>query len=165
MHPAIAVLTRKNAKDIIDKAGVETSVLNPENARRYKYLVCCRNGKYSDEDADEPHASAFLVALIDNFRALTTNARGQKRYRITFSKYARVLSPGAWKNWRNPVHYTSLEELGISVTNLKFSNEEGPFVPPSLSEPIRKLTIAEAKEGLAEMLGISPDAIEITIKA
>jgi hypothetical protein len=35
--------------------------------------------------------------------------------------------------------------------------------PPS-TKPIRKLTIPEAKEGLAAMLGISPDVIEITIK-
>ena len=164
MNPAIAVFTRKSAQEIIDKEGSEAWVLNPENARRHPYLVCCRNAKRAEVHADEPHAAAFLVALIDELRPLAQNARGQQRYRITFSKYAHVLCPAAWKNWRNPVRYTSLEELGIDPNALEFSKVEDLFDPQSLPTRIRKLTMAEAKAGLAAMLGISPEAIEITIK-
>ena len=32
---------------------------------------------------------------------------------ITFSEYAEVSQPGAWKGLRNPVRYTSFEDLGI----------------------------------------------------
>src|SRR3954468_23129914 len=128
MHPAIAVLTRKSAQEIIDKAGSEAWVLNPENAKHYRYLVCCRNGKHPDVNADEPHASAFLVALVDELWPVAKkNARGQQRYRVTFSKYARVLRTRAWKQWRNPVRYTSLEELGIDPDALEFAPVEDLF--------------------------------------
>jgi hypothetical protein len=164
MNPTIAVFTRKSAQEIIEKEGSEAWVLNPQNARRHRYLVCCRNAKRAEVHADEPHAAAFLVATIDGLRPLARNARGQQRYRVGFNKYARVLCPGAWKNWRNPVRYTSLEELGIDPDALEFTKVQD--LPSEISSrPGRKLTIAEAKEGLAAMLGISPDAIEITIKA
>jgi hypothetical protein len=165
MHPAIAVLTRKSAAGIIAKEGSEAWVLSADKAQRYRYLVCCRNGKHAEADADEPHASAFLVALIEEFRPLAKNSRGQQRYRICFRTYARVLCSGTWKSWRNPVRYTSLEELGIRLDNLAFSTVEDLFDLSPPPQPIRKLTIAEAKEGLAAMFDISPDAIEITIKA
>ncbi len=164
MNPAIAVFTRKSAQEIIDKEGSEAWVLNPDNARRHRYLVCCRNAKRADVHADEPHAAAFLVAVIDDLQPLARNARGQQRYRIRFIKYAHVLRLHAWKDWRNPVRYTSLEELGIDLDALEYKEVKDLFdLEPT--PPIRKLTIAEAKQGLAAMLDISPDAIEITIKA
>ena len=165
MTPAIAVFTRKSAQEIIEKGGSDAWVPNPDNARRHRYLVCCRNAKRAEVHGDEPHAAGFLVAPIKDLSALARNARGQQRYRITFNKYARILCPRAWKNWRNPVRYTSLEELGIDPDALEFTMVEELSAPVTSSLSVRKLTIAEAKEGLAAMLGISPEAIEITIKA
>jgi hypothetical protein len=95
---------------------------------------------------------------------------------------------------RNPVrYYDTLESLGIDPSKLHFepmppraqdgaANESLPALPdhdevdpkylrsaPSLPAPssdqVGALTIAEAKRGLALGLGVSPDAVEITIRA
>ena len=64
----------------------------------------------------------------------------------------------------------SLGELGIDAQRLKFQTaptirersaaELGAEIP----RQVRRLTIAEAKEGLAAMLGVSIDQIDIVIR-
>jgi hypothetical protein len=45
------------------------------------------------------------------------------------------------------------------------AKDEGDDIDADDDEPVpRPLTIAEAKAGLAETFGVSPDAIEITIR-
>jgi hypothetical protein len=70
----------------------------------------------------------------------------------------------------NPVRYTSLEELGIDPETLSFqampvletgsSAGEVPAPRPHLDG-----IIAAAKVNLAAKLGVSPDSIEIIVRA
>ena len=165
MDTAIAVFTRKSAKEIIEAGGSEAWVLNRKNAERQRFLVCCRNAQSSEVHATEPHRAAFLVAVIRELEPLGENERGQERFRIAIGEFAPVLYPLVWKNWRNPIRYCSLEELGIDRDALQFEAADGLASRPSAPKQARKLTIAEAKAGLAASLGISADAIEIIIRS
>ncbi|CAN5912340.1 hypothetical protein BH23PLA1_BH23PLA1_42670 [soil metagenome] len=175
VNRAIAVLTRKSAKEIIEAGGSGSWVLNPENAKRQRYLVCCRNPHGAEFDAPEPARAAFLVGVIGELVPVGETAWGQHRYRIGITECCRVLVPDVWRNWRNPVRYTSLEELGIDVDTLEFTRLEEAVdavpKPPRVQQERKRLgkptlteAIAEAKEDLAAALGISPDAIEIIIR-
>lgn len=95
--------------------------------------------------------------------------RGVPRWRILISDYALIDKAKAWKGWRNPVRYASLEEPGIDIDKVSFKpmptgTLEGARPLESLPSSVRPLTIPEAKAGLALALAISPDAIEILIK-
>ena len=88
---------------------------------------------------------------------------------IQISEYALVDYPEKWGEWRNPVKYTTLEELGIDPKQLKFKPMPVATKPPRApAGPDRSktggLTIAEAKAGLALQFGVPPEAIEIVIK-
>jgi hypothetical protein len=93
-----------------------------------------------------------------------------QRFIIEISEYAVADHPEAWGEWRNPVKYTTLEELGIDLKKLKFKPMPTPtkFLTPPPPPPARSktgaLTIAEAKAGLALQFGVPQDAIEILIK-
>ena len=75
----------------------------------------------------------------------------------------------AWGEWRNPVKYTTLEELGIDQKKLKFEAVPPPTTvltppPPPDRSKAGALTIAQAKAGLALQFSVPPEAIEILIK-
>jgi len=82
--------------------------------------------------------------------------KGKDRYIIQISEVAVIDIPDLWPGNQNPVRYTSLEDLGIDLSDLKFEK-----VSATRSH---SLTIAQAKAGLAENYGISQDNIEIIIK-
>lgn len=42
------------------------------------------------------------------------------RWMLTFDEYAIIEKADVWKDWRNPVRYTTLAELGISLAEIKF---------------------------------------------
>jgi hypothetical protein len=92
-----------------------------------------------------------------------------QRWIIKIGEYALVDYPEKWGEWRNPVKYTTLEELGIDLKKLKFKPMPTPtrvLTPPAPPDRSKTgaLTIAEAKAGLALQFGVSPEAIEILIK-
>ncbi len=94
------------------------------------------------------------------------------RWLIKISEYARISVPHAWKGWRYPVHYTSLEAPGIDPTNLLFKPLPNPpdgdalMTSPATDDEmeIQPLSIAEAKEGIAAFFKVSAAAIKITIE-
>ncbi len=108
-----------------------------------------------------------MVGKIDDVVPSTDH---QGRWLITFSEYAEINVPDVWKGGRNPVSYTTLEELGVSLDGVKFkpmpSREKHP--PQASHNAVGAshvmLTIAEAKKGLAATFGVKPDAVEITIR-
>jgi hypothetical protein len=174
---AIAVFTAKSKRRIFEAGGSQSWVLNRVNARTLPYVVCIRNAKHVDTDGDEPHGTAFLVGRIKDIIPSSEADKGDgesgDRWNITISEYAEIDIPDAWKGWRNPVRYTTLQEMGIDPTKLDFKpmpsmpTTSGPLMvdPPDDEKPrTRALTIQEAKEGLAETFGVSPDAIEIIIR-
>jgi hypothetical protein len=85
-----------------------------------------------------------------------------RRLLIQFAEYAVTDKATEWRG-QNPVRYADIRECGIQpskLTWLKF--------PASKSDPlagVAPLTIDQAKRGLAKALGISPDKIEISIRA
>jgi len=100
------------------------------------------------------------------------------RWVIRISEYARVSLPDKWDGGRNPVRYTTLDELGIDPSKLTFSPVPQSFAAPagekgaaarsssdSSADDVMHLTIAEAKRGLAATFGVPLEAIEITIRA
>ncbi len=165
-HPALAVFTGNSLDEILAIGGSKSWVLNEKHAKRQRYLVCIRNAQSAGFSNHEPNGAAFLVGLIKDLRHDGYDAKGLKRWTVEISEYAPVLYEGAWGEWRNPVKYTTLEELGIDPKALKFqpmptpTKTEGAPVPPG----VRPLSIAEAKQGLALQFGVAPEAIDIVIR-
>jgi hypothetical protein len=102
---------------------------------------------------------------------LSRNGDADGRFLIQFSEYARVNIPDAWQGGRNPVSYGTLEDLGIDPSSLKWMPmpevKESVLAaePPAPNAgPVGPLTMAQAKQGLAQTFGVKPDAIEITIR-
>jgi hypothetical protein len=168
-HPAIAVFTANSRDEILEIGGSASWVLSENKARRHQYLVCIRNARNVAFPDHEPHGTAFLVGRISGFKAHGFDKKGMPRWVIELREYAVVDLPEAWRDWRNPVKYITLEELGIDLKKLKFKPMPAPTkeLPPSSPTPPAKqggLTIAEAKAGLALQFGVAPEAIEIYIK-
>ena len=117
-------------------------------------------------EGPEDHRAAFLVGKIKDVVPSSTKPG---RYWIQLSEYARVNIPNVWKKGnRNPVKYSTLEELGIDPSILKWepmpnvSQVREPKV--QLVHHVGALTIPDAKKGLALTFGVTPEAIEITIR-
>jgi hypothetical protein len=168
-HSAIAVFTANSRDDILEVGGSVSWVVAEKQARRREFLVCIRNARDVDFHDHEPHGTAFLVGRISGLEPHGHDKKGMQRWIIKISEYAVVDYPEAWGEWRNPVKYTTLEELGIDPKKLKFKPMPAPtkFLtapPPPDRSKTGALTIAEAKAGLALQFGVSPEAIEILIK-
>lgn len=166
---AIAVFTCKSLEHILRLGGTASWTLNRAQARRYPYVVCARNSHHKEAEGDEPHQSAFLVAKIKD---VVPSPENPARWMIAFSEYAEVTVPDVWRGWRNPVRYTTMEELGIDTAKLTFKPMTTPpsgDVQQAAEEDgdeaeVFTLTIAQAKLGLANAFGVPPEAIEITIR-
>ena len=153
---------------MLEKGGSGYWFINEVRARECEYLVCTRNARRKRTGRlPEPHYAAFLVGRIAE---LVLSPDYQERWFVRIDRYAPVNLPGVWKRWRNPVRYTTLEELGIDPAGLAFRNlpsaedEGGGEVGLSGPGGVRRLSIAEAKRGLAASFGVPVEAIEITIR-
>ncbi len=168
---AVVVFTARSPDRIIREGGSQAWVLNAARAKQCTYLVCTQNRNHPNHefsDATEPHGCAFLIGKISGMRTPDED-RDQERYMIAISEYARIEIPDAWKHWRNPVRYMSLEELGIDIGGLNFlPMPQSEQLPPATANhgevPTPVLTIAEAKRQLAAVFGVKPDAVEIIIR-
>ena len=175
------VFTARSTERILTEGGTSAWRLDRNHARRCKFAVCTRNAHNNTWDqgdwpqGKEPHQAAFLVGkILDVVPSLAppeNNESSKDRFLIQFSEFARVDIPNAWKGYRNPVKYTSLEELGIDPSTLKWEPMPEPtnLSPPAVEAlthrvAIGALTIAEAKKGLALTFNVPPEAIEITIR-
>jgi hypothetical protein len=165
----LAVLTAKSVERILKEGGSQSWAFDRNNARRCKYAVCMRNAHADWTEGDEAHGSAFIVGRVKD---ITPSTESEGRWLIEFSEYALVDASGAWGGWRNPVKYTTDQELGLDVTELTFKpmppragggleGAQAVNLPVTTAKP---LTIAEAKQSLAVAFGVSPDAVEITIR-
>jgi hypothetical protein len=168
-HSAIAVFTANSRAQILEEGGSRSWVVAEKQARRREYLVCIRNARDVVFHDHEPHGTAFLVGRISGLEPYGTDKKGMQRWIIKISEYAQVNYPEAWGEWRNPVKYTTLEELGIDLKELKFKpvparTKELPPPPPADRPKTGALTIAEAKAGLAIQFGVPAESIDITIR-
>ena len=168
-HSAIAVFTANSRADILEVGGSSAWVVAEKQARRREFLVCVRNAREVDFPDHEPHGTAFLIGRISGLKPHGYDRKGMQRWIIEINEYALVDYPEKWGQWRNPVKYTTLEELGIDPKKLEFKPMPAPTKvlapPPPPDRPkTGALTIAEAKAGLALQFGVPAEAIEILIK-
>lgn len=117
MSTAVAVFCGKSKEKIIREGGTQSWRLVPANAAQHEFVVCCRSG-VDWVEGNEERGSAFLVGRIAGVVRATDTT--DERYLIQMSEYAEVDVAHAWKGWRNPVKYTTLEELGIDLSGLAF---------------------------------------------
>jgi hypothetical protein len=163
---ALAVFTALSLEQILREGGSQAWVLNAARARDCTWVVCAQNQHNPDHeysDTTAPHAEGFLVGHISR---LTPAGEDTNRWMIGIDRYARIKIPGLWAGWRNPVRYTSLEELGIDLENLAFEDMPERTAVEAKPGPAFAvgLTIAQAKAGLAATYGVRPEAIEILIR-
>jgi hypothetical protein len=166
-NQAIVVFTYKSVDHLIQDGGTSSWRLDRNHALHCTYAVCTRNGKNEDVEGTEAHGSAFLVGKVSG---IVEAPEHPDRYLIQFSEYALVDFPDVWKGDRNPVKYATLEDLGFDPSTLEWKPMRNSA---TASDSVRRLaqansvlplTMVEAKKGLALAFGVSPDAIEITIR-
>jgi hypothetical protein len=162
---SMVILTSKSAETLLAVGGTQSWVLDRAHAKRCKYAVLCQNAHSDWGNGKEPHGKAFMVGRVDD---VVPSTETEGRWLVTFSEYALIDKPDTWGGWRNPVRYTTLDELGIDAGKLKFKPmprvAKGAATEPALRKPGNGLTIAQAKEELAQTFGVTPDAVEITIR-
>ena len=178
-NSAVVLFTAKSTDRIIREGGTSSWRLDRNNARRCTYAVCVRNAHADWGDGNEQHHDAFLVgkvsAVVPTGATPENNESPKDRYLIVFSEYAHVAVPNSWpKGYRNPVRYSTLEEIGIDPAKLEWKPmpeaTEGPSDEDETPAAATKggteaLTIIQAKKGPSlNIQGVSPEAVEIVIR-
>ena len=110
----ICVLTARGLQELKEQGGSQAWVLNANKARKCQYVVCVQNELHDCErgSPSAPHHTAFVVGRL---REVARSPERDDRWILLFSEYAEISIHNAWSGNRNPVSYTSLEELGIKV--------------------------------------------------
>jgi hypothetical protein len=168
MSEAAVVFTAKSIERLLSEGGTSSWRLDRNRARQCAFAVCTRNAYADWVEGPEAHHSAFLVAKVKD---VVPSPENDDRYLIQFSEYALVDIPEFWKGDRNPIRYVPLHELGIDLTTVKWEPMPEPAEPSEAAPDAQRnraadmrLTMAEAKHGLALTFGVPPEAIEITIR-
>lgn len=166
MRDEVAVVfTAKSIERILREGGTSSWRLDRNHARQCDLVVCTRNANADWVEGPEAHHAAFVVGKIND---VVPAPDYEGRFLIQFSEYARVNIPDAWKGDRNPVKYASLAQIGIDSSSLEWepmpARTELPGAGAVVPRVAASLTIAEAKKGLALTFGVTPEAIEITIR-
>jgi hypothetical protein len=164
---AIVVFTADSLDSILGQRGSGDWVVSAKKADSCRYVVCCRKTNWSNRKEGIPARAAFLIGRVAGLRqrAGSETPRDQMRYLIQMADYAELAKPGVWKeNVRNPVAYSTLDDLQIDLRGLKFKPLPAAAMTSNESSPVKQMTIADAKNGLALTFGVNPDDIEITIR-
>jgi hypothetical protein len=164
-NDVLALFTTKSAQDCLDIGGTQSWALNPENAKGCRYAVLCRNPD-ADFGRKELHRTAFMIGRIS---PVIPSTETPSRWMLTFDQYATIDKPEVWKDWRNPVRYTTFAKLGISLAEIKFKPMPGrtkvsEAISLSKTETPTKIDIETAKRGVAAYYSVKPEAVEITIR-
>lgn len=168
---AVSVFTARGVDRILSEGGSQAWVLDAQRAAGCEYLVCVQNRGFPDDwgQATAPHKDAFLVGKVSKVVPSTEDPAETGRSIIMIGEYAEISVPDAWPGNRNPVRYTTLDEIGIDVDSLEFK----PL--PKLEVPVKKeaspgvdafkagLSLEEAKTGIALRFGVKPEQVMITI--
>ena len=159
------IFTAKSVESCLEVGGTQSWVLDRAHAKRCKYVILCRNAYTDWGDGKEPHGTAFMIGRIYD---VVPSTETDGRWLVKFDKYARLDLKDYWKGWRNPVRYTTLEDLSLTLDDMNF--EQMPKVTETIKDGELKsvqtlggLTIADAKKGLAITFNVNPTAIDIII--
>jgi hypothetical protein len=159
--------TAKSIERILREGGTSSWRLDRNHAFQCAFAVCTRNAHADWVEGQEAHRAAFLLGRVKD---VVVSPDYEDRYLIQFTEYALVNIPDVWKGDRNPVKYSTLEELGIDPTKQKWEPMPKLVDFPGNAKSALKmtevgaLTMAEAKKGLSLTFGVAPEAIEITIR-
>lgn len=170
-HSAVCVLTARGLDRMLKEGGSQAWKLAGKRASTYMYCVCVQNRREPNDwgNATAPDREAFMVGKISRVLLVPPPPEDpeEKRYMLQFSEYAEVSLPDAWNGQRNPVQYTTLEEMGIDIRKLKFKPmpEVAEQIVPIAQPSANGLSIEEAKKGLAQRFGVKLEQIQITINA
>lgn len=177
MTNVAVVFTFKSLDSIAEAQGSESWKTEVWKAQRAEYVVMTRNAHNRNHPPGDsvPHRAAFAVGRV---RAIVPSSEVDGRWKFECDQIAR-LDPPKLEMWeagrRFPVHFTTLEELGIRLDDLHFE-PIGNFVPeeracaPHREESVLArntgggLTLEAAKAGLAKTFGVRPEQIEITVR-
>lgn len=173
------IFTAKSIERILAEGGTSSWRLDRNHARRCEYAVCTRNAYADWVEGPEAHHAAFIVGKIKD---VVPSEDHEGRWMLLFSEYALVGDPGVgvpgiWKGDRNPVKYTPTANVGIDFSTLNWKpmpeRQEAKDKAEAAPEEVQSkasdgmpkgLTMIEAKRGLAATFGVTPEAIEITIR-
>ena len=148
--PVIMVMTARGPARILAEGGTQAWHFNPDNARRYDYVVCVQNRNNGNwGEATEPHLMAFLIGKVSSVELSKEPLEPGKplRYIVKMSEYARIAAQApAWVG-RNPVKYTDLAYLGIQ------SLEGLPWQPMPQVDDTAGLQAADIEETVEEVDG------------
>ena len=158
----LIVFTAKSVEWCLEVGGTQSWALDPKRARHCDYAVLCQNRTTEWGDGKEPHRTAFMIGhIVDVVPSTETDGR----WLVKFDKYARINIPDYWEGLHNPVRYRKLDELPLSISDLTFEPMPEISNHPETAKPKlpAKLTMDDAKKGLAATFGVKPDAVEIII--
>ena len=160
MGNAIIVLTHESPSEMFQKGGSGHWVAQRGRAAQCEYLIALHN-VHGKEGVPGQRGTAFLIGRISG---VEPSFEYPKRVVIKFSEWAPIHVPHTGQRFRNPVFYGDTADYLAAVDFDALSWE--PF-PVELIEapPVKPLTFAEAKAGLAVWLNVEPGAIEISVKA
>ena len=164
-HKAVCVLTGRGVEMMLEQGGSQAWVIDANRVRECEYVVCIQNHHqdyFPKNQLSAPHHTAFMVGkLVGTATPDPENDDKGNRKKLVFSEYAEIDLADKWPGYRNPVFYSTLEDVGIELASLKF--QPMPLQVPA-ADKSQSMTIAQAKEGLALSFGVTPDAIEIVVR-
>ena len=161
MMDTVVVYTSKDAEELFGEGGSGDWVANKSRLAKCSYLVAVANAHSNwSKHTEDRHAHAFLVGKVSGAKESQATPG---RLVIEFSQYALIDVPNSWGGQRNPVRYTNLLEFDLNTESLEW--KEFPTDQVQVVDNTSPLTVEEAKKGLAKHIGVSPDCIEITIRA
>lgn len=175
---AIAVFTAKSANKLIVSGESQAWVLDAARARRVRYLVCVQN-PHNSHDCAAGEGQRGHIILIAKIRSVTPAADEPGRYKICFEDYAVPANADkigdVWQGRRNPVYYTSLEDMGVDAGSLHFQSaaeyrKANGYSAPEAAAALENgaagagLTIAQAKQAISAHYGVMPEAVEVVIR-
>lgn len=173
---SIAIYTGKDIDAMRKDGGSGHWVVNVPRVKKAEYLVCVRNRREQWSIADHKHGTAFMIARVSGATTISPYAG---RTVIGLTEYAEFTVVGAWKKLtdgqRFPVAYMSTEsmlgKLELNIASLDWkpfeASQASDIDTNSAADDVQEAIspIAMAKHQLAKALGISPDTIEIIIRA
>jgi len=161
---AVIVFTAKSTEQILNEGGSSAWRLDRTRAHFCTFVVCTRNAKSEWVAGLEAHHAAFLIGKLKD---VIPSPEYKGRYILRFSEYASVNLPNVWNGERNPVKYSTLHNIGIDPSRLKWQ----PMPEPNKTDldvthrvDLTPLSLTEAKERLAHTFGVLPTAIEIIVR-
>lgn len=169
---SVIVYSGKSLSTIRKEGGLGDWTANPERVKSCEYLVLCRNRREHLSEKDQPQGTAILIAKVVDVQPSIHAGR----CKIVFNDYAALEVPDAWRLLTNgqrfPVGYLSseqlLQRLQVDPAALSWiALNEPPQSPIILQPPIQlsgfAATLAQAKQSLADELGIPVTNIDIKI--